>query len=399
MDIVFSAFSVTCFILAFLAGFILFFINKENVFTNRLLALVLFFFGIQNFVSFLFYSGFIVKIPHLYKAFAPTTFLIFPVCYFYVRSILKLQFKLQRYDWLILIPSILYAINLYPVYTLSYEQKIILVEHYLENLIIHGQFTEGVLPPYVFSFIRTGWSAYFLFLQFKLINQFKKNVSNRLIEINKDLLNWVYLFSFLLLFFISIFVLFTVLTPIFNLSLRITDIALQIIVLSITFKLFSKPNILYGIHFPLEKITLNSDEDFTQNNNIGTFEDTADNNALSKSYNNDFEYKSIVESHFNTNLPFLNPNYNLNNLSKAIGLPKHIISTFINQQYGIGFRKFINQKRVHYLIENFIKPEWKNLTLEAKANESGFKNRSTFIINFKEVTGKNPFEYFKNIKN
>jgi AraC-like DNA-binding protein len=399
MDIIFSAFSVICFILAFLVGFILFFVNKKNVFTNRLLALVLLFFGIQNFVSYLFYSGFIVKIPHIYKVFAPTTFLIFPLCYFYVRSILKLQTTFQRYDWLILIPSILYAINLYPVYTLSYEKKIILVEHYLKNLIIHGQFNEGVLPPYVFSFIRTGWSAYFLFLQFKLINQFKKNVSNRFIEINKDLLNWLYLFSFLLLFFISIFIVFTVLTPLFNLSLRITDIALQIIVLSITFKLFSKPNILYGIHFPLENITINGDEDFTQNNNIGTFEDTADNNALIKSYNNDFEYKSIVESHFNTNLPFLNPNYNLNNLSKAIGLPKHIISTFINQEYGIGFRKFINQKRVHYLIENFIKPEWKNLTLEAKANESGFKNRSTFIINFKEVTGKNPFEYFKNIKN
>jgi YesN/AraC family two-component response regulator len=113
---------------------------------------------------------------------------------------------------------------------------------------------------------------------------------------------------------------------------------------------------------------------------------------------NGYTYKSIIESHFNTNLPFLNPNFNLNNLSKEIGLPKHIISSFINQEYRIGFRKLINQKRVDYLIENFKKPEWKNLTLEAIANESGFKNRSTFIINFKEVTGKNPFEYFKNIK-
>jgi hypothetical protein len=39
-------------------------------------------------------------------------------------------------------------------------------------------------------------------------------------------------------------------------------------------------------------------------------------------------------------------------------------------------------------MENFNKPEWQNLTLEAIGNESGFRNRSTFIINFKGVTGE-----------
>jgi len=62
----------------------------------------------------------------------------------------------------------------------------------------------------------------------------------------------------------------------------------------------------------------------------------------------------------------------------------------------MGFRKFINEKRVAYIIENSKKPEWKNLTLEAISIESGFGNRSTFIKNFKEVTGKNPLQYFKN---
>jgi AraC-like DNA-binding protein len=51
--------------------------------------------------------------------------------------------------------------------------------------------------------------------------------------------------------------------------------------------------------------------------------------------------------------------------------------------------------RVEYVMENFNKPEWQNLTLEAIGNESGFRNRSTFIINFKGVTGENPSEYFK----
>jgi hypothetical protein len=36
------------------------------------------------------------------------------------------------------------------------------------------------------------------------------------------------------------------------------------------------------------------------------------------------------------------------------------------------------------------------ITLEAIENESGFRNRSTFIINFKGV-GENPSEYFKSI--
>jgi YesN/AraC family two-component response regulator len=91
---------------------------------------------------------------------------------------------------------------------------------------------------------------------------------------------------------------------------------------------------------------------------------------------------------------FLNPDYSLNDLVDEIKVPRHLLSSFINQEYGLGFRKFLNRKRLSMLWKISINLNGK-ITLEAIGNESGFRNRSTFIINFKGVTGENPSEYFK----
>jgi len=396
LNSVLAAFGVICFLLAFLAGFILFFINKEQIFSNRILAIVLFFLGIQSLIIFLLYSGLIIKIPHVYRMFGPTTLLIFPLSYIYVRTVLDGENSFKRMDWIILIPFILYAINLLPVYCMSYEKKLELVTNFVTNPKIQGKFNDGFLPPYVFSFFRTIWSAYFLFLQFKLINQFRIKVNSKIVEINKELLSWLCLFSKVLLILVSVHSVFAIVAPIFETSILSIDSILQLLILVLTLQLFIHPRILYGIFIPSKEYNLNIA--ITADSKIVNerIESNTKNDNLTTSVQTNLKYKEIINSHFKQNLPFLNPDYNLNILVDEVQIPRHLLSTFINQEYGIGFRKFLNQKRIDYILENFNKTEWKNLTLEAIANESGFKNRSTFINNFKEVTGKNPLEYFKN---
>jgi hypothetical protein len=50
--------------------------------------------------------------------------------------------------------------------------------------------------------------------------------------------------------------------------------------------------------------------------------------------------KEKTEAHFKEHAPYLNPNYSLKNLVDEIDVPQHLLSSFINQEYGVGFRNF-----------------------------------------------------------
>src|SRR4030095_7153291 len=107
---------------------------------------------------------------------------------------------------------------------------------------------------------------------------------------------------------------------------------------------------------------------------------------------------SMVRQFLTENKPFLKHGYSLRHLSEDIHLPLHHLSAFINRYYQVNFNDFINEYRVHYCKIKIINEEWKLKKLEAIAEESGFNNRNTFTSAFKKVTGQNPSEYLKGLK-
>ena len=61
---------------------------------------------------FLFvFSGSIQQFPYLYRTAAPLTFLVPPLGYLYVRSVLYNEKKWQTYDYLHLLPFLYFLIN------------------------------------------------------------------------------------------------------------------------------------------------------------------------------------------------------------------------------------------------------------------------------------------------
>lgn len=96
--------------------------------------------------------------------------------------------------------------------------------------------------------------------------------------------------------------------------------------------------------------------------------------------------------------PFLKHGYSLKQLSEEIEVPLHHLSAFINRYYRMNFNDFINEYRVNHCKVKIQNDEWKYKKLEAIADESGFSNRNTFTAAFKKVTGQNPSEYLKHIK-
>jgi AraC-like DNA-binding protein len=107
---------------------------------------------------------------------------------------------------------------------------------------------------------------------------------------------------------------------------------------------------------------------------------------------------SVVREFLTQKKPFLKHGYSLRHLSEDIHVPLHHLSAFINRHYQMNFNDFINEYRVHYCKIKIMNDEWKVKKLEAIAEESGFNNRNTFTSAFKKVTGLNPSEYLKGIK-
>ena len=106
----------------------------------------------------------------------------------------------------------------------------------------------------------------------------------------------------------------------------------------------------------------------------------------------------IIKDYLEEYRPFLKHGYSLKQLAEETRIPLHLLSAFINKHYKVNFNDFINEYRVNYCKVKILNDEWKYKKLEAIAEESGFSNRNTFTAAFKRVTGINPSEFLKTIK-
>ena len=395
------AFHSISFLLALLAGFLLLIVNQERKHSNRLLAFILIFFAVQNLVFILLFTRLILEVPWLIRLAAPTTFLLAPAAYIYTRSVLNDELTFRKKDWLLLIPALLTLVNFIPFYILPAQEKI----NYL-NENFYGQHQtldagRGMIPSQLYYIIRICWSAIFLILSFRMI--FRFNVKNvpEVLSRNRIILRWLYVFN-ILLTSVLLATVFRFISPTINNSqLTPGDILLGGTILLICLHLFVRPQILYGLYQPVSRL-------MEQNNYITIKEDDpreltitpSDEDEVATSNTTIFidpeqqlRYKYRVEQYFRERNSFLHPDFSLDQMVTETKIPRYLLSAFINREYGMGFREYLNRHRVTYFKKNLDRPEWANLTLEAIGKECGFNSRSSFIFNFKKIAGQTPSEY------
>jgi putative ABC transport system permease protein len=91
------------------------------------------------------------------------------------------------------------------------------------------------------------------------------------------------------------------------------------------------------------------------------------------------------------------PELTLSSLSEKLGLHTHELSRVLNTVLKKSFNDFINEYRVKDVIRKMQDPAYDNITLLGMAYDSGFNSQSTFHRIFKELTGKTPAEYKKEL--
>ena len=122
----------------------------------------------------LVYSGSILNYPHLYKSAAPITFLISPLGYLYVRSVLFNEVRFKKMDLLHALPFLIFTLNYLPFFASPTESKLAILNATLldRNEAVTTQL--GLLPETVFYIVRPIQSLVYLLFQWALLLQVNK---------------------------------------------------------------------------------------------------------------------------------------------------------------------------------------------------------------------------------
>lgn len=89
---------------------------------------------------------------------------------------------------------------------------------------------------------------------------------------------------------------------------------------------------------------------------------------------------------------YLNPDINMDLLSKELNTPKHQLTEVLNTVIGKNFFQFINAYRVEEVKKMLLDPT-NNYSIEAIGYECGFSSKSSFYKEFKRLTGMTPVAY------
>jgi len=159
------------------------------------------------------------------------------------------------------------------------------------------------------------------------------------------------------------------------------------------FFLFFKPEILYGLPQPLSSNTVVSNTSYLLH---------ADTENTKEKYKVEsdtmpgfiYEYKVKVDVYLKKSKRYLDPEFNIQDLSRELGLPKHHLQLYIYKVENKGFIEFINDYKISHLKGLIDKGELGKKTLVALALDSGFSSKATFFRTIKKITGKTPQEFF-----
>ena len=105
------------------------------------------------------------------------------------------------------------------------------------------------------------------------------------------------------------------------------------------------------------------------------------------------QMKRKIDSYFETSEDYLNPDFNLSQLSERLDIRKHHLSEIINLEMGTNFYDIINAKRIQYAAQRIREQTEAKITFEGLGYDSGFKTKSAFYHHFKHFTGKTPGQY------
>ena len=376
---------------SFITAYLLLFRKLSyQFFSDKLFAFLLLSYSICSIVYLLVTTGFLIQVPFLYRSFAPVNYLIPPLAYFYVRSVLKNESSFKAIDLFHLIPFILMAINYLPFYSLPLEDKkkivLLVTANTNDNLI-----QVGYLPEYI-QIIRPLQCLVYLIFQWKILLDFKKQPIVSIFDNHyQKVMRWLTIFNWVITAIVISFLLYVVMYSIgidnegwlveVLKSVSAILVAISLFILSSYFLI--DPNVLFGLPFvnPKSKVKSHSNS-----------EAKIINTTIKQDF--DTDAKLILE-YFYQKKPFLRPDLNISSLSVELDIPTRELSFILNHYFKEKFTDFVNSYRIQYVLDEINKGKLMTQTQISIAEEAGFSGKQSFYNAFRKSYHCTPTEFLK----
>jgi len=362
-------------------------VRRENLFSNRILALLLSLFSINLIVLFCMEMGYFRQFPHLVLSTTSFSFLYGPLIYFYVAALTSDIEDFRKKDLLHFVPFAIYMVKLIPFYLQSGAEKLAFYDDFLQHGTRHDIYQTVIYGAKSLQYL------VYMALALLLLKRYARQIEEFFSEIEERKLVWLRLviaFNLVTLSAMTIsYVLYV--TGIHGLDKNTTRISFFLTIVWI-----------YSIGY----FAMRQPEIFTQSRamrrvlegpepeNEKPTEQKYGKSGISTAMLDEFKRRLLL--YMEEKKPYRDSTFTLQQVADALNISYHHLSQVLNGGLNKNFYSFVNEYRV---------AEVKRLLSEAEpdksvlflAFEAGFNSKSNFNNIFKKVTGQTPSEYRRSL--
>lgn len=360
--------------------FFLFFFRKNNSLANRLLALLILLPVFPILSNYIFYIGYLSSFPG-WLFFTQILFSLFgPIFLFYCLEVTGRQFKFSKDKLLHLIPC-LFVILLWIKYILSDE----LAHQKLIDSFVLGD--EGSAELIVASAGPLFVVLVYIILSAKIV--YRHRIAFKEVFTNIEGLKVNYIREFINVIILGMVILAIVykFNPVLYVNIVWIPIVSNLMYFYIIYKsyncgvIFSEKDYkeFQKLYIPLNQYMEDSRAKKYAGSTLSEFKVR--------------EYAYILNTGFENEQWYLDPELNLSVVSEKSGIAAHYISQTINQCFDKNFFDYVNAYRVAELKSKLKNPDFDHFKLEELAYMCGFNSKAAYQRAFKKHTKMTPTEY------
>lgn len=337
---------------------------------------------------FLFKDNSILGIAILYRHFSPLFYLPGAMLYFYIRGTLKNEWIFTTKDLWHFLPLCIGFLNVSPYYLISFEKKITLAkELYTASNFNNIAYNNLLYPFYISTIIRSVLFLGYATASAVLLYQYWKKTFKQLIETSKiDLFKWLLFLNASALILAICFIVLTF-TFYMNLTIKKSDInnydytlLAGLMIFLIPMVMIFYPQVVYGVPISIaSEIT---------KRNIEKEKVEQQDNSMS-------ELAQRILTYFETEKPYLDKKFGLEELSVHLEVPKHQLYNCLNNHIGKKFTQLRTSFRVEHAKKLLLAGDMDSMSLQGIWSESGFSSKTNFFTTFKEETGLTPTDFIQ----
>ena len=390
----------SCLVGVFLS-FILLFFNKGYRTVNKYLGG--FFFFISLFILSQ-YSGLYGNSEVFAAVFAsaptPFVFLIGPLSFFYIRSVIRDDTRLSKTDYLHFLLFLVQFIGMIPYYFSSWIYKISVAKVLLSNdWHVTNLSLNVIFVSPINSFLRPLHILLYLLLGWYLLYVYYKKIPRVTIPINQAQIvrRWLMAFMSVFTLFLIIYCLITVNLLKYNTRQEFQENSpilmfigsLSFVTLNFITLLF--PQILYGLPriVALKEVAAlgSTSEDVIA---MKVEESVTEPNPV---WSQSIEEK--LSDLYKNATPWTDKNFSIATLAITLNIPEHHLRYYFNHELKQSFPEYRNHLRVEHVKRLLLEGQLEHLSMEGIGALAGFPSKSTFFAVFKKETGMTPKEFLE----